>query len=195
MIFLRLLGPEGVIRSLASERFTRQRLHILVGLRPLLSSPASFSPSSRLIETHALGRAAHFATSLTRVRISTPPVVISMISSSLAYQCSPPPACHCVRWSGWRSCPGVPRPWRVYSRYRRALAETVFGRGQHREFFALCRRSSEITCCPFAELHAAHAARAAAHRAHVVSSKRTALPAVGKQHTSCLPSVSATPIR
>jgi glyoxylase-like metal-dependent hydrolase (beta-lactamase superfamily II) len=45
------------------------------------------------------------------------------------------------------------------------------------------------------ELHAAHAARRAAHRPHVVLVEAHRLAGVGEQHHVVLPSVIAAPIR
>ena len=80
----------------------------------MVCNPDSFSPASRLISVTPWVERPISRISFTRVRISTPPDVISMISSSgdtsVAATTLP------LRSEVWIAImPCVPRPWRVYS--------------------------------------------------------------------------------
>ena len=155
--------------------------------------PESFSPSSRLMSVTPCVERPISRISFTRVRISTPPEVISMISSSartsVAATTLPLRSRGLDRDHALRAAAVA----RVLGD-RRALAVAVLGGGQH----ALLSRSpppaARSPCRPWRGSCRARRARRGPSARTSFSSKRTALPSSENSITSCLPSVSATPI-
>ena len=80
----------------------------------MVCRPESFSPSSRLMRITPWVERPISRISFTRVRMSTPPDVMSMISSSS--EASVAATTLPLRSEVWIAImPCVPRPWRVYS--------------------------------------------------------------------------------
>src|SRR3990167_7995046 len=155
--------------------------------------PASFSPFSTFISVTPCVVRPISRISLTRVRINTPLVPISMISSStltsVAATTLPLRAEVLIA-----IMPCVPRPWRVYSTIGLRLPKP-FSVAVSTLCCSFSATSNEITCCLAASFmpRTPRDARPVARTSF--SSKRTALPPFENNITSCLPSVTATPIR
>ncbi len=169
-----------------------------VGARPrgstIFSRPASASSSPRLMSLHALRRAAGFA-DLGNARADQHAaggdqhdLVVSrneLRGDELAVALAALDRDHALRAAAVARVLGD----------RRALAVAVLRRGEHRQRFVggsderdhLLARAQ--AACRARRLHCVPSARTSA------SAKRTALPASENSMMSCLPSVSATPIR
>src|SRR5512147_1036879 len=156
-------------------------------------SPDSVVPSSSAISVTPCVARPISRISATRVRISTPPVVISITSSSprTSVAATTLPLRSLVAMA---IMPLVPRPCRVYSaigvRLPKPFSVAVS---------TLCSSSSAtsmaMTCWPSSSCmpRTPRAVRPMGRTSF--SSKRTALPASENSMTSCCPSVMAAPIR
>ena len=155
--------------------------------------PLSFEPSSTAIKVTPWVARPISRTSATRVRTNTPPVVMSIISSSgltnTAATTLP------LRSEVWIAImPLVPRPWRVYSLIGVRLPKP-FSVAVSTDCDSDSATSMAMTRCPSSRLmpRTPRAARPIGRTSF--SSKRTALAASENSMTSCAPSVTAAPIK
>src|SRR5882672_129098 len=157
------------------------------------STPASLVPSSRSMRRTPCVERPISRICATLVRISTPPVEISMISSSSPTSTAPTTLpLRAVVWIAIIPC--VPRPWRVYSAIAVRLPKP-FSVAVSTVWASLSATSIRSTfwSLPSFMPRTPCACRPIGRTSS--SSKRTALPASEKSITSCLPSVIAAPMR
>jgi hypothetical protein len=165
---------------------------LLVGLDNLFQA-GQLVPSSRLIRVTPWVERPISRMSCTSVRISTPPVEISISSSVSAT--STAPISLPLRSEVWMAImPLVPRPWRVYSAIAVRLPKP-FSVAVSTLCSSPLATSIEITLWPGSSImpRTPRASRPIGRTSS--SAKRTALPASENSITSYSPSVMATPIR
>ncbi len=150
------VGGSSPASGLASFSAMRCKPMSLVPLSSAIRvTPCVARPSSRI--------------SPTRVRTSTPPVGDQHDLVGRAHQRGRHHLAVALGLVWIAIMPLVPRPWRVYSTMRRALAVAVLGGGAARSAYSSSRHAAcAMHALAFFEVHAAHAAGLAAHRAHVV---------------------------
>src|SRR6185436_18434421 len=162
------------------------------------SRPASFSPWSSEISVTPWVERPCSRICATEVRISTPPVEIS-ITSSLS-STSTAPTSEPLRSEVWIAItPWPPRPWRGYSaigvRLPKPCSVAVSTDFDESAFSSIFAASMQTTRWPSPSFmpRTPVAWRPIGRTSH--SSKRTALPSEESSITSYLPSVSAAPTR
>src|SRR3954471_4028158 len=157
------------------------------------SSPASFSPSPIAIRVTPCVERPISRICATLVRISTPPVEIS-ITSSLS-SASTAPTTLPLRSEVWiEITPWPPRPWRGYSLSGVRLPKP-FSVAVSTPFCSLFAASMQTTRWPSPRRMPRTPVAWRPIGRTSDSSKRTALPSEEKSITSYLPSVSAAPTR